>query len=302
MTTEPHRGIHVRALRKSFLSAGRTHEVLKGIDLDLLPGEVIGLVGPNGAGKTTLMSCLLGFLRPEEGAIAFDGLGNRDLTIRRRTGFVPERINLGRRWTGRQFLRYMARLSGVPRIGLEGRVSDMIERLGLTRAANSRLGEYSRGMLQRLALSQALLHQPDFLFLDEPTSALDPNGVLLVRELIHEEKKRGAMVLLNSHQLAEVEKVCDRVLFLQGGLIADAETLHSASGVVVAIRLLPGSYDPSAVAQITGSTPSDDTVIVSAATERAVAAVVRRLIESGADVVEVRRQTSDLESLFRGAK
>lgn len=300
MTTDTPRGIHVRALRKSFRSAGRPHEVLRGIDLDLLPGEVIGLVGPNGAGKTTLMSCLLGFLRPEEGRIAFDDLPNRDLTIRRRTGFVPERINLGRRWTGWQFLRYMARLSGIPRLELEERASDMLERLGLLPAAHTRLDEYSRGMLQRLALAQALLHQPDFLFLDEPTSALDPNGVLLVRDLINEEKKRGAMVLLNSHQLSEVEKVCDRVLFLQGGLVAKAETIRNIDGYV--IRLIPGSFDASAVAQITGSTPSDDTVIVSVATEGAVADIVRRLINSGADIVEVRRQTSDLESLFRGAK
>jgi ABC-2 type transport system ATP-binding protein len=302
MTTDSQRGIHVRALRKSFHSAGRPHEVLRGIDLDLLPGEVIGLVGPNGAGKTTLMSCLLGFLRVEEGRIAFDGLPNRDLTVRLRTGFVPERINLGRRWTGWQFLRYMARLSGVPRIEIEGRVSNMLERLGLIRAAHTRLGEYSRGMLQRLAISQALVHQPDFLFLDEPTSALDPNGVLLVRDLINEEKKRGAMVLLNSHQLAEVEKVCDRVLFLKGGLLARAETILNADGYVMAIRLVPGSFDPSAVEKIAGSTPSDNTVIVSAATERAVAAIVRRLINSGADIVEVRPQTSDLESLFRGVK
>jgi ABC-2 type transport system ATP-binding protein len=178
----------------------------------------------------------------------------------------------------------------------------MLDRLGLTSAAHTGLGEYSRGMLQRLTISQALLHQPDFLFLDEPTSALDPNGVLLVRDLIDEQKKRGALVLLASHQLAEVEKVCDRVLFLKGGLIATIETLRGLEGYVVEIRMVAGSFDASTVEQIAGSAPIEDTVIVPAATERDVAAIIRRLVNSGADIVEVRRQTSDLESLFRGEK
>ncbi len=294
-------GIHARGVRKSFHSAGRRVEVLKGIDLDLLPGEVVGLIGPNGAGKTTLMSCLLGFLRPEEGRITFDVLPNNDLTIRRRTGFVPERMNLGRRGTGWQFLRYMARISGVPRDEIDERAASMLERLGLTSAAHASLREYSRGMLQRIAIAQALLHQPDFVFLDEPASALDPNGVLLVRDLINEEKQRGAMVLLNSHQLAEVEKVCDRVLFLHGGLVARAETLRNADRCVMAIRLLAGSFDATTVEQIAGVAPAGDIVIVSSETERGVALIVRQLITSGADIVEIRPQTTDLESIFRGA-
>jgi ABC-2 type transport system ATP-binding protein len=301
MTTPAHQGVHAHGVRKSFHSAGRPHEVLKGIDLDLLPGEVVGLIGPNGAGKTTLMSCLLGFLRPEEGGITFDGLPNRDLTIRRRTGFVPERMNLGRRSTGRQFLRYMARISGVPRAEIDGRAANMLERLGLTSARNASLREYSRGMLQRIAIAQALLHKPDFIFLDEPASALDPNGVILVRDLINEEKQRGAMVLLNSHQLAEVEKVCDRVLFLHGGLVARAETLRNADRCVMAIRLLTGSFDVAAVERIAGATPIGDIVIISSDTERGVALIVRQLITSGADIVEIRPQTADLESIFRGA-
>ena len=301
MTTSAHRGVRAHGVRKSFHSAGRPHEVLKGIDLDLLPGEVVGLIGPNGAGKTTLMSCLLGFLGPEEGGITFNGLPNRDLTIRRRTGFVPERMNLGRRSTGWQFLRYMARISGVPRAEIDKRAASMLERLGLMSARHANLREYSRGMLQRIAIAQALLHKPDFIFLDEPASALDPNGVILVRDLINEEKQRGAMVLLNSHQLAEVEKVCDRVLFLHGGLVARAETLRNADRCVMAIRLLAGSFDAATVERIAGAAPIGDIVIISSETERGVATIVRQLITSGADIVEIRPQTADLESIFRGA-
>src|SRR5512142_2249640 len=121
-------GIRVRGLRKAYEPR---RPVLQGIDLDLAPGEVVGLIGPNGAGKTTLTSCLLGFLRIDEGTISFDGMANDDLSIRRRTAFVPERMNLGRRWTGWQFLHYMARLAGVPRDLADGRAAAILERLGL---------------------------------------------------------------------------------------------------------------------------------------------------------------------------
>jgi ABC-2 type transport system ATP-binding protein len=155
-------------------------------------------------------------------------------------------------------------------------------------------------MLQRIALCQALIHEPDFLFLDEPASGLDPNGVLLVRDLIAEQKQRGATVFLNSHQLAEVEKVCDRVLFLHGGIVARAESLRADDRRVVAIRLLPGTFDAANVKRITGSEIEDGVVNVSTASDADIAAVVGALVKSGASVVEVRPQTADLEAMFRG--
>ena len=202
-------GIRVRSLTKAY---GRLR-VLHGIDLDVEPGEVVGLIGPNGAGKTTLMSCVIGFLRADGGEVNIDGRASDEIDIRRRTGFVPERMNFDRRASGRAFLRYMAKLAQVPRAEVNARVDALLERLGLADAGKRLLGQYSRGMLQRIGMCQALMREPDFLFLDEPTSGLDPNGVFLVRDLIAEQKQRGAAVLLNSHQLAEVEKVCDRVLF-----------------------------------------------------------------------------------------
>jgi len=297
-----YRGIRARGVRKTFDALRRRpHVVLAGVDLDLAPGEVVGLIGPNGAGKTTLMSCLLGFLRPDEGEISFDGKRNDDLAIRRRLGFVPERMNLGRRTTGWQFLRYMARLTGMPRAEVDTRAVAILERLGLTSAANRSLSDYSRGMLQRIALCQALIHEPDFLFLDEPSSGLDPNGVLLVRDLITEEKRRGAMVLLNSHQLSEVEKVCDRVLFLHNAVIERAETLRQTGRLVVAVRFLRGAFDAAVVQRITGATPQDDVVVISGSDETEIAGIVRRLITGGAEIVEVRPHTADLEGIFRGA-
>ena len=290
--------VRVRALKKSF---GR-QVVLKGIDLDVARGEVVGLIGPNGAGKTTLMSCLLGFLHTDEGEITIDGRPNDDLRIRRRTGFVPERMNFDRRATGQSFLRYMARLAGVARTDADVRVKAMLERLGIANAADKRLSQYSRGMLQRIGMSQALIHEPDFIFLDEPTSGLDPNGVLLVRELITEQKARGAAVLLNSHQLAEVEKVCDRVFFLSGGVIAQTETLRHKDRIIIAITMLAGSFDAVAVARIASAVPKENVVIATVETEADIAQMVRELVATGAGVIDVRRHTADLEGIFRGAQ
>jgi len=293
-------GIRVRALTKTYRSLGRSHPVLHGVDLDVQPGEVVGLIGPNGAGKTTLMSCIIGFLRPDGGEVTIDGAASDDLDVRRRTGFVPERMNFDRRATGRAFLRYMARLTEVPSGQLHARVDALMERLGLAGAAKRELRQYSRGMLQRIGMCQALLRDPDFLFLDEPTSGLDPNGVFLVRDLIAEQKKRGAAVLLNSHQLAEVEKVCDRVLFLHDGVVARDETLRDATRIIIAITLLRGTYDAAAIAAAAGVEPLDDVVTATVGSDEETAALVARIAGSGAGIIDVRRRVTDLESIFRG--
>lgn len=294
-------GIRVEALTKAYRPMGKVRPVLKGIDLTIAPGEVVGLIGPNGAGKTTLMSCIVGFLNADTGSITIDGRSNDDLDVRRRTGFVPERMNFDRRASGGAFLRYMARLAGVPRDRVRVRVDELLTRLALTDAADKRLSQYSRGMLQRIGMAQALMLDPDFLFLDEPTSGLDPNGVFLVRDLIAEEKARGAAVLLNSHQLAEIEKVCDRVLFLKDGVIARDEALREVAKITIAVTLLAGSYDLASVtAAVGGVLPKNDVITANVATEGEIAQMVSRIVGTGAGIIDVRRRTADLESIFRG--
>jgi ABC-2 type transport system ATP-binding protein len=294
-------GIRVESLTKAYRPFGKVRPVLKGVDLTIAPGEVVGLIGPNGAGKTTLMSCIVGFLNADTGSITIDGRSNDDLDVRRRTGFVPERMNFDRRASGGAFLRYMARLAGVPRERAGARVDELLARLALTDAAGKQLSQYSRGMLQRIGMAQALMLDPDFLFLDEPTSGLDPNGVFLVRDLIAEEKARGAAVLLNSHQLAEIEKVCDRVLFLKDGVIARDEALREIAKITITVTLLAGSYDVAAVsAAAAGALPKNDVITANVATEGEIAQLVSRVVGTGAGVIDVRRRTADLESIFRG--
>jgi ABC-2 type transport system ATP-binding protein len=275
-------GVRVRGVTKTFRSFGRRQQVLRGVDLDIQPGEVVGLIGPNGAGKTTLMSCLLGYLHADSGTITIDDLPNDHLDVRRRTGFVPERLNFDRALKVVPFLRYMGMLAGVPRDVLMPRIDTLLERLEMSAARTKKLAQLSRGMLQRVVMCQALINEPAFLFLDEPASGLDPNGVLLVREIIADQKARGAAVLLNSHQLAEVEKVCDRVFFLSGGVMQQSETLRGNAQIDVAVTLLGG-----------------EVILRTVASEAAIADLVREIVSGGGSVIDVRRQTADLEQLFR---
>lgn len=276
-------GVRVRGVKKEFRSFGRRQQVLRGVDLDIHPGEVVGLIGPNGAGKTTLMSCLLGYLHSDEGTITIDDLPLDHLDVRRRTGFVPERLNFDRGLRVAPFLRYMGLLAGVRRSEIARRVDELLDRFEISAARSKRLSQLSRGMLQRVVMCQALINWPAFVFLDEPASGLDPTGVLLVRDVISEQKARGAAVLLNSHQLAEVEKVCDRVFFLANGVMREPETLRGTEQFSVAITLLSG-----------------DVVTRSVNSQEAIAEAVREIVAAGGAIVDVRRQTANLEEMFRG--
>ena len=204
----------------------RRTRALDGVSLEIARGETVGLIGPNGAGKTTLLSCLLGFLRPDSGTIRIDGRPVDDLSIRARTGYMPERLGFDRELTGTDFLAFHWRLAGGDPRRTKEETSAAAARVGLEADALSRkLRTYSRGMLQRIGVAQATLRDPDLLFLDEPASGTDPLGVVTVRDRILEARKRGATIVLNSHQLPEVEKVCDRIVFIDHGRLTRTETL-----------------------------------------------------------------------------
>jgi ABC-2 type transport system ATP-binding protein len=223
--------IAVQGVSKTFGRFGaRRVQALDTVSLEVRRGETLGLIGPNGAGKTTLLSCLLGFVRPDRGAITVDGKPPDDLSVRARTGYLPERLGFDRDLPGSAFLAFHWRLAGGARSLAKAQAEAAADRVGLERLALARpLRGYSRGMLQRIGLAQALLRDPELLFLDEPASGTDPRGVALVRERILEAKARGATIVLNSHQLTEVEKVCDRVVFIDSGRLTKSDTLRGDS-------------------------------------------------------------------------
>jgi ABC-2 type transport system ATP-binding protein len=207
--------IQTRGLRKQF---GATLAVAD-LSLRIPRGEVFGFLGPNGAGKTTAVKMLLGLVRPTHGEGTVLGAALGDRLARTRVGFLPEHCRFHDCLTAREFLRVHGRLLGLRSGGLERRIDSLLDRLHLADAADRRLGAFSKGMLQRAGLAQALLGEPDVLFLDEPTSGLDPLGRIMVRDLIHELRGRGTTLFLNSHLLGEVEATCDRVAFLKRGRV-----------------------------------------------------------------------------------
>ncbi|MCC6619565.1 MAG: ABC transporter ATP-binding protein [Chloroflexi bacterium] len=234
-----------------------------GLDLRVMPGEIYGLLGPNGAGKTTTILMLLGLTEPTEGTARVLDLdpAHQALDVKRRVGYLPDAVGFYGRLTGRENLRYTADLNGLDPAVAETLISELLEQVGLTRAADRPTGGYSRGMLQRLGIADALVKDPALLILDEPTTSIDPAGVVellaLIRALVAE---RGVGVLLSSHLLSQVQRLCDRVgIFWQGHLLAEGtphdlarqagdETLdlEAAYGVIVKAATEEGTDDRAA--------------------------------------------------------
>ena len=210
--------------RRSHL--GRLTETmgLDGLNLDVRKGEVFGLLGLNGSGKTTAIKLLMGLHLPTTGDVEVLGHRVPNVDVLARIGYAPEAAYLNRSLTGREHLRLFAALSRVPKASREQKVAEMMTKVGLAHALDKRLAEYSKGMLQRASLAQALIHDPELIVLDEPVTGLDPLAIKEVRALILWLKSKGKTVLFSSHDISEVEKVCDRIGILSGGRLAKTMT------------------------------------------------------------------------------
>jgi ABC-2 type transport system ATP-binding protein len=300
-------GIVVDSVTKTY--RGGAVRALDSVSLNIAPGEVFGIIGPNGAGKTTLFGCLLGFLRPDAGRVTIDGHAVDDLEIRRVTGYLPERLVLDRWMRGREFLAYHHALAGLHSSDRARDVEQSLARVGLEPEAGARpVRKYSRGMLQRLGLAQALLGHPRWVFLDEPASGVDPAGVVLFRRLLADLKGRGVTVLLNSHQLDQVERVCDRVAYVSKGRVEAIETVSAGAGEsrVLRVRWAAGGATPTpealrALAERAGATleSAGATELRVAVTDDAGAArFLSALVASGLPVTEAAPEEGRLERLF----
>ena len=195
----------------------KKREVLKGVDFAVERGEIFGFLGPNGAGKTTTIKAITGLVRPDQGAIRICGFPHTSREARRRLGFMPESPYFYKHLTGREFLRFYGNLLELDRKLLEARVGEVLALVVMTAHGDRPMGAYSKGMLQRMALGQALLGAPELLILDEPMSGLDPLGRRDVRDLILEQKRRGTTIFFSSHIIPDVETICDRAAVLVGG-------------------------------------------------------------------------------------
>jgi ABC-2 type transport system ATP-binding protein len=204
---------------------GSTVRALKGVSLKVEAGEIFGLLGQNGAGKTTLIKILLGILSPTEGSASLLGQACGNVAVRARVGYLPEDHRFPDYHTGASLLDFYGSLIGMPGAARRDRIPKVLELVGISGRAHSKIRTYSKGMKQRVGIAQALLHEPEVIFLDEPTDGVDPVGRREIRELLQDLKSRGVTVFVNSHLLGEVELLCDRVVILDRGSIVRQGTI-----------------------------------------------------------------------------
>ena len=213
--------LSIENIHKSF-SVGfipQKKEILQGITFSVAEGEIFGYLGPNGAGKTTTLKCVLGLIFPDKGTIELFGRPHLDPRAKERLGFLPENPYFYDYLTAREFLEFYGQLFGIKRHEREARIAALLELVGMEKAAGLQLRKFSRGMLQRIGLAQALINEPSLVLLDEPLGGLDPLGRKEIRDVIIHLREEGKTVFLSSHILQDIEMICDRVAIIVGGRI-----------------------------------------------------------------------------------
>ncbi len=211
--------IRIEHLTKDFAVGirGMKLRAVEDLCLEIGDNEIFGLLGPNGSGKSTTIKIILGLLEASAGTCEIYGKPSKQVSARLSVGFLPEAPYFYRYLTGRELVRYYARICAVPRPEIDEAVNSVIHLVGMEEAADRRVGTYSKGMLQRIGLAQALVHDPQLVILDEPTAGVDPLGAAAIADIIRELKNRGKTVLLSSHLMAQIEGLCDRVAILHRG-------------------------------------------------------------------------------------
>ncbi|MCE3026629.1 ABC transporter ATP-binding protein [Salinicola sp. DM10] len=301
--------IRTRALSKRY----GPHIAVEALDLDIAEGEIFGLLGPNGAGKTTTILMLLGLTEPSGGDISVVGLDprRRPLSVKRRVGYLPDTVGFYDDMSGRENLGYSASLMGWSRRAARAPITRVLERVGLTEAADRRVAAYSRGMRQRLGLAELLLKEPQVAILDEPTLGLDPEAATWFLATIRDLKQEGMTILLSSHLLAKVQTVCDRVGLFHRGRMAMcgsvAELADEVLGVTQRVDLdigLPATQAEALQASLLGLagvqrvTPTGNGFRIETQGDLR-SRLVRRVIDAGGDVHGVTLHRPGLEEIYQ---
>ncbi|MDY0341501.1 MAG: ABC transporter ATP-binding protein [Coriobacteriia bacterium] len=295
--------IGIQGARKRYkpIVGAPQRDAVQGVDISVASGTIHGLLGPNGAGKTTTIKMLLGLVRPTAGEFRILGEDSTRPAGRRHVGFMPEQPYFPQHLRAGQALKLYAQLGGVPKSEIGPRTSRLMERVGLQGREKSTLDAFSRGMLQRLGIAQALINEPAVVVLDEPASGLDPVGQRDIRNLMLELRDSGVTVLLSSHQLSEVEAVCDDVTIMNAGVVAaegDLDTLLNAEGrTSIRARGLEGGLPPQVQGLATDVAVSGGVSVFSVADE-AVRAVIDAVDDTGGRIVAVMPVRDSLEDYF----
>lgn len=296
--------IQAQGLRKVYRSGffRRKFVGLEGLDLEVGVGECFGYIGPNGAGKTTTIKLLMGLNFPTAGTATILGEPIGSLAARGKIGYLPERPYFYNYLTAQEFLHFYGSLHGMDRASRERKIDELLPLVHMERARNIQLRKFSKGMLQRVGLAQALINEPQLVILDEPSSGLDPMGRMLIRDIILGLKRKGVTILLSSHILSDVEQVCDRVALIKAGKIQQVATVDELVGH--GIRAVEVIFDglPSEVALGLGHgepiAHAHGRVTFEAEDQARANALVRDALEAGAQLVSLQPRRETLEQLF----
>jgi len=275
---------------------------VRNLSLSVRAGEIFGFLGPNGAGKSTAIKMLLGLVKPSGGRAVVLGASSNDVSVRRKIGFLPEDFRFYEWLSAAELLNLHGRLCRMEADRLRERVPALLDMVGLTPHRDKHLREFSKGMLQRIGLAQALIHAPELIFLDEPTSGLDPMGRRLVRDVIRAQRERGATVFLNSHLLSEVEVTCDQVAFIKDGEVVATRDLRTHPDGEVRVLVRARKLSQEAIAGLTKWTTSsrldDERLSFVTRSPSDLPDILRHLIAAGADVYEFTPERLSLEDMF----
>jgi ABC-2 type transport system ATP-binding protein len=282
---------------------------VRGIDLDVRRGEVLGLLGPNGAGKTTTVRLLTALIEPSEGTAAVDGFDVRERPddVRARVGILTETPGLYDKLSATANLDFFGRLYGLDPAARAERIERYLRLFDLWDRRDDVAGTFSKGMKQKLAIARALLHDPAVVFLDEPTAALDPEAAFVVREAIETLRRAGRTIVLATHNLDEADRLCDRIAFVRGGLLridspAALRGSIGSHGLTIRFATTPTAEQADVVRSmdgVAGATALDGVLRVDAPEpERVAPAVVRALVGAGSEIVEVRAERATLERIY----
>lgn len=290
--------IETRNLRKVY----GDKVAVKDLTLTVEPGEVFGFLGPNGAGKTTSVKMLLDLASPTSGEGKLFGVALDNPDVRSRVGFLPEHFRFHDWLRAEEFLTLHADLYHMSRDLTRQRVPELLDLVGLTTHSQKKLREFSKGMLQRIGLAQALLNKPDLVILDEPTSGLDPVGRRLVRDIIRDLRKRGTTVFLNSHFLSEVEITCDRVAFIKHGEVIHISPLQTLMDGELSVQVRARKLTPEVVAGLSQWSRDvrldGEHLTLTLYGEANLPIIHRYLVEHGVEVYAFRPEHVSLEDLF----
>jgi ABC-2 type transport system ATP-binding protein len=279
-----------------------TRMAVRDLTLRVGRGEAFGFLGPNGAGKSTSIKMLLGLVKPSGGSALLLGEPVGTRAVRARVGFLPEHFRFYDWLSASELILFHGRLCGLAEEELRRKVPQLLDRVGLGAQRNKPVRSFSKGMMQRVGLAQAIVNDPEILFLDEPTSGLDPGGRKLVREVIAEQRSRGATVFLNSHLLGEVEQSCDRVAFIRDGSIVGMYQMGAWQTTQTEVEIQVAHISFAAVEKL--QTFTKDVRVEGQLLRLRVARVddlpevVRSLVEAGVEVFSVIPQRISLEDLF----